>query len=101
MTELQSELLHSFGMKRKSAESFSSSGAGTHMTGEPAEGEAKMPQKRFFRMRAHCNPLSHNDGFNYPVSPAAQRDGRPLWELYYPQIQAEDRVVRNLDIGMG
>lgn len=29
-----------------------------------------MPQKRFFRSRAHCNPLSHNDAFNYPNTPA-------------------------------
>ena len=28
-----------------------------------------MPLKRFFRSRAHCNPLSHNDGFHYPLSP--------------------------------
>lgn len=29
-----------------------------------------MPLKRFFRSRAHCNPLSHNDGFHYPLSAA-------------------------------
>lgn len=23
----------------------------------------KAPQKKFFRSRAHCNPLSHNDSF--------------------------------------
>ena len=28
------------------------------------------PQKRFFRQRAHCNPLSHNDSFAYPRTPA-------------------------------
>lgn len=28
-----------------------------------AEAEAAMPQKRWFRQRAHCNPLSHNDTF--------------------------------------
>jgi hypothetical protein len=32
---------------------------------------AAMPLKRFFRSRAHCNPLSHNDGFKYPLSPEA------------------------------
>jgi tRNA (guanine-N7-)-methyltransferase len=32
------------------------------------EGEA--PQKKFYRQRAHANPLSHNDSFQYPVSPA-------------------------------
>ncbi|CAN0537577.1 unnamed protein product, partial [Laminaria digitata] len=25
--------------------------------------EGKMPQKRFYRARAHVNPLSHNDSF--------------------------------------
>jgi tRNA (guanine-N7-)-methyltransferase len=24
---------------------------------------AKGPQKKFYRSRAHCNPLSHNDSF--------------------------------------
>lgn len=24
---------------------------------------AKAPQKKFFRSRAHCNPLSHNNSF--------------------------------------
>jgi hypothetical protein len=33
-----------------------------------------MPLKRFFRSRAHCNPLSHNDGFHYPLSPVAAGD---------------------------
>ena len=33
---------------------------------ETAEG---YPCKKFFRSRAHCNPLSNNDGFEYPVSP--------------------------------
>lgn len=30
-----------------------------------------MPLKRYYRSRAHCNPLSHNDGFKYPLSPEA------------------------------
>ena len=33
-----------------------------------------MPLKRFFRSRAHCNPLSHNDGFHYPLSPVTAGD---------------------------
>ncbi|RLN88055.1 hypothetical protein BBJ28_00013229 [Nothophytophthora sp. Chile5] len=28
---------------------------------------AKAPQKKFYRSRAHCNPLSHNDSFDYRV----------------------------------
>ena len=31
--------------------------------------EGEMPRKCFYRSRAHCNPLSHNDAFDYPVSP--------------------------------
>ena len=31
--------------------------------------DGEMPQKRFYRSRAHCNPLSHNDAFDYPTSP--------------------------------
>ena len=33
-----------------------------------------MPLKRYFRSRAHCNPLSHNDGFHYPLSPVTAGD---------------------------
>eukprot|EP00566_Odontella_aurita_P020852 CAMPEP_0113573936 /NCGR_PEP_ID=MMETSP0015_2-20120614/26882_1 /TAXON_ID=2838 /ORGANISM="Odontella" /LENGTH=363 /DNA_ID=CAMNT_0000477045 /DNA_START=105 /DNA_END=1196 /DNA_ORIENTATION=- /assembly_acc=CAM_ASM_000160 len=31
--------------------------------------EGEMPQKKFYRSRAHCNPLSHNDAFDYPLGP--------------------------------
>jgi len=31
--------------------------------------EGERPQKKFYRQRAHCNPLSHNDSFEYPVKP--------------------------------
>lgn len=58
--------------------------------------ESKMPKKRFFRTRAHCNPLSYNDGFSYPVNPS-EFD----WEKHYPGIPAEKRSVSVLDIGMG
>jgi len=58
--------------------------------------ENKMPKKRFFRTRAHCNPLSYNDGFAYPVAPD-EFD----WTALYPNIPEENRVVTVLDIGMG
>ena len=45
----------------------SSSSVPTSLTSQPVA----MPLKRFFRSRAHCNPLSHNDGFHYPLSPEA------------------------------
>lgn len=55
-----------------------------------------VPKKKFFRSRAHCNPLSHNDSFAYPRSPEDF-----LWQDLYPGIATEDRVVRFLDMGMG
>eukprot|EP01039_Chlorochromonas_danica_P007758 gene7758-8569_t len=55
-----------------------------------------VPKKKFFRSRAHCNPLSHNDSFAYPRTPEDF-----LWQDLYPGIPAEDRVVRILDMGMG
>ena len=55
-----------------------------------------MPLKRFFRSRAHCNPLSHNDGFSYPLSPIEAK-----WELHYPDISDSERVVKFIDVGMG
>ena len=54
------------------------------------------PKKRFFRSRAHCNPLSHNDGFEYPLEA-----GEANWKVHYPHVPEKDRVVRILDIGMG
>ena len=55
--------------------------------------EKNFPKKRFFRSRAHCNPLSHNDGFDYPLSPEEAN-----WSIMYPNIPEQDRVVRVLDI---
>jgi tRNA (guanine-N7-)-methyltransferase len=47
-------------------------------------------------LQAHCNPLSHNDSFKYPVKPSAAD-----WAFYYPNIEPENRVVRHVDVGMG
>jgi tRNA (guanine-N7-)-methyltransferase len=54
------------------------------------------PRKRFYRSRAHCNPLSHNDSFNYPLNPQCYD-----WSPHYPNILEENRIVRILDMGMG
>jgi tRNA (guanine-N7-)-methyltransferase len=35
----------------------------------PITREGDRPQKKFYRQRAHCNPLSHNDSFDYPRRP--------------------------------
>lgn len=31
--------------------------------------DGEKPRKTFYRQRAHCNPLSHNDAFDYPLTP--------------------------------
>ncbi|TMW57198.1 hypothetical protein Poli38472_003123 [Pythium oligandrum] len=54
----------------------------------------KAPQKKFYRSRAHCNPLSHNDSFEYPLTPEVMD-----WSVYYPGI--ENPSVDFLDIGCG
>ncbi|KAI9905810.1 hypothetical protein PsorP6_013970 [Peronosclerospora sorghi] len=43
---------------------------------------AKLPQKKFYRARAHCNPLSHNDCFKYPKTPDEMD-----WSVHYPRIE--------------
>ena len=64
------------------------------------EDSVSMPKKRFFRSRAHCNPLSHNDGFEYPVNPEQYVDS---WrKVHYPGLpQTALHSVDFLDIGMG
>ena len=42
-----------------------------------------MPLKRYFRSRAHCNPLSHNDGFHYPLSPVTAGDHMVCQHIYF------------------
>lgn len=46
------------------------------------EGEA--PQKKFYRQRAHANPLSHNDSFQYPIAPAHVN-----WRDYFELTSAD------------
>lgn len=59
----------------------------------PITPEGDMPQKKFYRQRAHCNPLSHNDAFEYPIRPNAMD-----WSPYYPEDAKAPTV---LDIGCG
>ena len=35
----------------------------------PITADGEKPQKKFYRQRAHCNPLSHNTSFDYPRTP--------------------------------
>lgn len=36
----------------------------------PLTADGEMPQKKFYRSRAHVNPLSHNNAYEYPTKPA-------------------------------
>ncbi|XP_052869246.1 tRNA (guanine-N(7)-)-methyltransferase [Anopheles cruzii] len=54
---------------------------------------AKLPQKRFYRQRAHSNPIADHS-FDYPVAPD-QYD----WSELYPE--RGDRQVEFVDIGCG
>ncbi|KAK0777190.1 tRNA (guanine-N(7)-)-methyltransferase (tRNA(m7G46)-methyltransferase) [Friedmanniomyces endolithicus] len=45
---------------------------------ESKQEEGQMPQKKFYRQRAHANPFSDHD-LTYPASPAAMD-----WSLHYP-----------------
>ena len=57
-----------------------------------------MPQKKYYRSRAHANPLSFNDNLTYPANPDLMD-----WSPYYPGGTggrvAEPPTV--LDIGCG
>lgn len=59
------------GKKRKSEDvcaATSGDDDGVHEQ-QPITSEGTMPQKKFYRSRAHCNPLSFNESFEYPTSP--------------------------------
>lgn len=78
----------------------------------PITPEGSMPQKRFYRSRAHCNPLSHNDAFDYPASGPDDIDwtrehypNHPLLHLDNNNSNNDNNDVRIqpdvLDIGCG
>mmetsp|Transcript_14404 Transcript_14404/g.27064 ORF Transcript_14404/g.27064 Transcript_14404/m.27064 type:complete len:279 (+) Transcript_14404:277-1113(+) len=66
----------------------------------PITAEGEMPQKKFYRSRAHCNPLSHNDTFEYPSHPSKMD-----WSSHYPNLTSSDplkKIVPTvLDVGCG
>lgn len=56
-----------------------------------------LPQKRYFRQRAHVNPIADHD-FKYPISP----DETDWSKSYQFEIYANSNpVIRSLDIGCG
>ncbi|KAL0589614.1 hypothetical protein ABG067_002163 [Albugo candida] len=66
------------------------------MTANTSDNETlvvKAPQKKYYRSRAHCNPMSHNDAFQYPPCPEMM-DWSKLYQLPNPKVEI-------LDIGCG
>lgn len=63
----------------------------------PLTTEGERPQKKFYRQRAHCNPLSHNDTLEYPVRPADMDWTRD----HYPRLDPSAAVPTVLDVGCG
>ena len=53
-----------------------------------------LPQKKYYRQRAHSNPLADHT-FSYPVCPADMD-----WRALYPAWE-EGKAVRFLDVGCG
>lgn len=62
----------------------------------PLTEEGFRPQKRFYRQRAHCNPLSHNDAFEYPLRPAEMD-----WTQEFFPGMPTGTVPSVLDVGCG
>ena len=58
------------------------------------EATVELPQKKFYRQRAHSNPLADHS-FTYPVRPA-DMDWRALYPAWDP-----GKAVRFLDVGCG
>jgi tRNA (guanine-N7-)-methyltransferase len=58
----------------------------------PITADGDRPQKKYYRQRAHCNPLSHNDSFAYPPTPLEMN-----WSEHFANAQA----ATILDVGCG
>lgn len=58
------------------------------------EATVDLPQKKFYRQRAHSNPLADHT-FTYPACPADMD-----WRALYPAWEA-GKAVRFLDVGCG
>ena len=52
-------------------------------------GKMELPQKKYYRQRAHSNPLADHT-FDYPADPDSMD-----WSKYYPNFQQGDKVLIN------
>ncbi|KAK7454535.1 tRNA (guanine-N(7)-)-methyltransferase (tRNA(m7G46)-methyltransferase) [Stygiomarasmius scandens] len=62
---------------------------------EQEEANKLLPQKRFYRQRAHANPFSDH-ALDYPKSPE-----HIDWRVHYPRLAAQDKRPEFADIGCG
>lgn len=65
-------------------------------SGGPITEDGSMPQKKFYRQRAHCNPLAHNDSFLYPST----LDDTAWIQEHFPNVPQRRRPTV-LDVGCG
>ena len=82
------------GKRRKGADADGGADGSAEQLQQPHTAEGEMPQKRFYRARAHCNPLSHNSSFVYP-----RRPSEAPWGTLFPGHS--EQIVRFVDIGCG
>ncbi|TMS35564.1 hypothetical protein L596_002942 [Steinernema carpocapsae] len=59
------------------------------------DGECLLPQKKFYRQRAHANPMSDHD-IIYPRTPQEME-----WSGYYDDTDMTGRRVEFVDVGCG
>ncbi|XP_061841392.1 tRNA (guanine-N(7)-)-methyltransferase isoform X2 [Nerophis lumbriciformis] len=65
-----------------------------------ADMSSSMPQKRYYRQRAHSNPMAHHT-FEYPVSPE-EMDWATLYPRFFPgPAEGKYSHVEFADIGCG
>ena len=56
-----------------------------------SKAEVRLPQKKFYRQRAHSNPMADHT-FEYPISPD-QMD----WSQYYPKFFRSNKELEQHD----
>lgn len=59
------------------------------------DGPKRLPQKKYFRQRAHSNPIADHI-IEYPVKP-----GLMDWKSLYPLYEEKRQKVEFVDIGCG
>ena len=57
------------GTKRPRSDEDSAADEAAAASAAPLTADGEMPQKKFYRSRAHVNPLSHNNAYEYPTKP--------------------------------